>query len=46
MKSMEIYFSDLTKDAQERFVKTFGEDGNRDLIPIAVFETEDDENDE
>ena len=42
-KTVEIYFRDLTPDAQEHLLKEFGtseEDENWDTIPIAVTERE------
>ncbi len=39
---LEIYFGDLTKEAQERFRKFWGEDANieESIFPIVVLETE------
>jgi hypothetical protein len=41
---MEIFFSDLSERAQKEVLKFYGldsaEDGNLDLIPIAVLEVE------
>ena len=49
MKSFEIFFNDLTSDAQNRFLETFNmkkEDGNFDaLAPLAIVDMEDDEDD-
>ena len=40
--TFEIYFSDLTEEAQKSFLKAEGlqnaEDGNYDIFPIAVLE--------
>ena len=50
MKTFEIYFSDLTPDAQERFLAAQGlhsaAEGNYDMdvIPICVFEFEEEDN--
>ena len=50
MKTFEIYFSDLTPDAQERFLAAQGlhcaADGNydMDLIPLCEFEFEEEDN--
>jgi len=39
---LEIYFQDLTKEAQERFRRFWGKDANIEegIFPIAVLETE------
>jgi hypothetical protein len=45
MKQFEIFFKDLTKEAQERFFKTFNsskEEENLDYIPLAIIDREDD----
>jgi len=46
MKSFEIMFDDLTEEAQARFLEFQGlespEDGNYDIVPIAVLELEED----
>ena len=40
-KRFEIYWDDLTKDAQERlFAFLGGENGNYDVIPLAEIEIE------
>jgi len=42
MNTFEIYFGDLTSDAQARLVEFLGGDnGNYDVFPICVFEKED-----
>ena len=45
MKSFEINFSDLNERAQKEFLELLGlesaEDGNWDIVPLAIFETED-----
>ena len=48
MKTMEIYFRDLSEEAQKRFTETFGrpEDMNLDLFPLAIVEIEDTEEEE
>lgn len=43
MKTFELYWKDLTPEAQKRFLDTFGDNGNYDLIPMAVIEVEDGE---
>ena len=43
MKSFEIFFDDLTEEAQERFLEHFNmkeEDGNFELTPLAVVDME------
>ena len=47
MKSIEIYFSDLNEEAQERLCKeldTTPEDENwdMDIVPLFIYEREDD----
>jgi len=39
-KTFEFFLSDLTKEAQERFVKFLGDNGNHDVIPFCVYEVE------
>jgi hypothetical protein len=43
MKTMEIYFRDLTPDAQKRFNRLFGEPEtfNHAIAPLAIYEQED-----
>jgi hypothetical protein len=43
MKSFEIYYSDLTEEAQTRFNELFGppETFNHDISPLAIYEQED-----
>ena len=47
MKTFEIMFEDLKENAQKEFLDLLGlkspKEGNWDIIPIAIFETEDDE---
>ena len=47
MKSMEIYYSDLTTEAQARFLKFQGlddaEDGNFEYSPITIVDSEEEE---
>lgn len=44
MKTFEIMFEDLNENAQRAFLELMGienaEEGNWDIVPIAVFETE------
>ena len=46
MKTFEIMFDDLTEEAQRQFLEFQGlgdpEDGNYDIVPIAIVELEDD----
>ena len=37
---IEIYLSDLTIEKQKEILETIGDNGNFDLFPIAVLETE------
>jgi hypothetical protein len=44
MKTFEIFFKDLTKEAQERYFKTFNsseEEENLEYVPLAIIERED-----
>lgn len=45
MAEFEVYFKDLTEEAQEKFIETIGnetfENSNYDVFPIAYIETED-----
>ena len=44
MKEMEIYFQDLTPEAQERLIAFLGgENGNYDVYPLAVIAIEEEE---
>ena len=49
-KTFEIMFDDLNEEAQKRFLSLFGleraEDGNWNIVPLAVFETEDGDDEE
>jgi len=42
--SFELYFRDLNEDAQQRLLEFYGlqspEEGNLDITPIAILETE------
>lgn len=44
MKKFEIFYTDLTLEAQERFDQFLGSEGgdNFDMFPIAVMELEED----
>ena len=46
MKMFEIMFDDLTEEAQKRFLEFQGlespEDGNYEVVPIAIVELADD----
>jgi len=47
MKTFEIYWDDLNKDAQRRLWDFLGgENGNYDYFPIAQLDIEDEEEDE
>lgn len=37
---IEIYLGDLTKEKQDELIDALGDDGNYDIFPIAVIETE------
>lgn len=44
MKQFEIYFKDLTEEAQERYFETFNtsaEEENLEYIPLATIDRED-----
>lgn len=45
MSTFELYFSDLTEEAQKRFLKAEGiknpEEANYDVFPIATIELDD-----
>ena len=41
LKTIEIYWNDLTKEKQKEIVDIIGEDGNYDIYPIAIIEIED-----
>jgi len=47
MKTIEIYWNDLTKEAQKNIQETLGMDkddnGNWDVIPMCSFDVEDDD---
>ena len=46
MKSIEIYWSDLTETKQQEILELFGDNGNYDVFPLAVIEYEETENSE
>lgn len=41
--TVEIYLDDLKDEAKAEVLAALGEDGNYDIVPIAVIETEDEE---
>jgi hypothetical protein len=46
MKTFEIFFKDLTKEAQEKYFETFNskeEDENLEYVPLAIIEREDEQ---
>jgi hypothetical protein len=46
MIEFEIYFDDLSEDAQKRYLKTFNtseEEENFEISPLAIIEREDEE---
>ena len=45
MKTMEIYFGDLTEEAQQTFIEIFGEpeEMNLDIAPLFIYEQEEKE---
>lgn len=40
---VEIYWSDLTQDAQRQFEEVMGDNGNTDVIPLMEIDYEEDE---
>ena len=40
MATVEIYWDDLTPEKQEELLEVLGDNGNYDVIPIAVIEYE------
>ena len=46
MKTFEIMFDDLTEEVQARFLDFMGlkspKEGNYDIVPLSIFELEDD----
>lgn len=46
MLNFEIYFDDLSEDAQNRFRDAGLWHENIDLAPLAIFEMDDEENDD
>ena len=43
IKTIEIYWDDLTESKQKEILETLGDNGNYDVFPIATIETEQDE---
>ena len=43
MKTIEIFFDDLTKEKQAEILDTLGDNGNFDVVPIATIEFEEEE---
>lgn len=43
IKTIEIYWDDLTESKQNEILETLGDNGNYDVFPIATIETEQDE---
>ena len=43
MKTIKIYFDDLTKEKQAEILDTLGDDGNFDVEPVATIEFEEEE---
>lgn len=43
MKTIEIYWQDLTAEKQAEILEMLGENGNYDVFPIATIEVEDEE---
>lgn len=39
-KTLELYFQDLTPEAQQRLVDFLGDNGNYDVFPLATLEAE------
>lgn len=46
MKTIEIYWSDLTETKQQEILELFGDNGNYDVFPLAVMEYAETENSE
>jgi len=44
MPTIEIYWDDLTEEKQKEILSKLGDNGNYDVMPIAVIEYEQDEN--
>jgi hypothetical protein len=42
-KKFEFFLSDLTDEAQKRFIEFLGDNGNYDVIPFHVFELDEEE---
>ena len=38
--TIEIYWDDLTTEKQQELLNAFGDNGNYDVFPIAIIETE------
>lgn len=43
MKTIEIYFDDLTEEKQKEILNKLGDNGNYDVFPIATIEVDDEE---
>lgn len=43
MATIEIYWDDLTREKQAEILEVLGENGNFDIIPIALIEFDEDE---
>jgi len=43
MPTIEIYWDDLTEEKQKEILSKLGDNGNYDVMPIAVIEYEQDE---
>ena len=43
MKTIEIYFDDLTEEKQAEILEAYGDNGNFDVIPIATLVIEEEE---
>lgn len=43
IKTIEIYWDDLTESKQNEILEALGDNGNYDVFPIATIETEQDE---
>ena len=42
MKTIEIYWNDLTKKKQQELLDVLGDNGNYDVFPLAIIEVEGD----
>ncbi len=43
MKAIEIYWDDLTEEKKQEILNMLGDNGNWDVIPMAIIEIQDDE---